>query len=415
MHFLILAVMATAPTSQDNWTAWQGCWRAEGAPADELVCITPDRTGVRVATMVDGVVRDESRIIADGFARQVRPEGCAGNERARWSKDGRRVLLDSDLTCGRDRRTVRGMFVFVAPNEWLSVQSATSGDSVATTIVRFVAADPARATSNAAFVANRGVSDAMFEVDESDVNEAIAHIGETAVQEWMREAGEPFQLGYQTQGTRATSALDQTGRFSNPVQREVVRVVERPVYVHNTYYERPYGWYYSPWGHYHRHHWHWYHRPVVVVRLPIVIYRNHHYRRDWYVHRVRYDRDRYDRRDYGRNDRDRYDRDRYDRDNDYRSGRATRDGYSSGRRATSPNQGRTDTPVSPRTETRRETRDSPSSDRQVTRRATRGTRASSAPPQRSSGSVQPQRSSGTTQRATTATRTAKSRGTARSN
>ena len=377
MHFLILAVMATAPTSQDNWTAWHGCWRAESAPANELVCITPDREGVRVATMVGGTVRDESRIVADGFARQVRPEGCTGNERARWSNDGRRVLLDSDVTCGRDRRSVRGMFVFVAPNEWLSVQSATSGDSVATTVVRFVAAEPGRGASNAA-----------FDVDEADVNEAIAHIGETAVQEWMREAGEPFQLGYQTQGTRTTSALDQTGRFSNPVQREVVRVVERPVYVHNTYYERPYGWYYSPWGHYHRHHWHWYHRPVVVVRLPIVIYRNHHYRRDWYVHRVRYDRDRYDRRDYGRNDRDRYDRDRrdrdrYDRDNDHRDGRVTRDGYSGGRRATSTNQGRTDTPVNPRTETRAETR--------------RDTR-----------------SSGTTQRATT-TRTAKSRGTARGN
>ena len=339
MKFLALALplIAVTPAAAEsysqnpNWSAWYGCWQAEGAPAGELVCIAPMNNGVRIATLVDGSVRDESTVIADGASRAVQSVGCSGTERARWSSDRRRVFLESDVACGASgRRSVRGLFAFVAPDAWISVQSATEGDSVATRVVRFTAADPRGMPAiAAAFGARSSFSDALLDVEEADVNEAVSHIGAEAAQEWMRMAGEPFELGYNAQDRGTGSALEQVGRMSNPVVvREVVRVVERPVYVYDSYYDR-YRWSYSPWG-YHYHGWHWY-RPVVVVRWPIVIHRNTYYRRDYW----RYDRDRYGRYDYDRYRRDRYDNsDRRGRDDDRYDnsrGRLTRDGYSSGR------------------------------------------------------------------------------------
>jgi hypothetical protein len=374
------------------WSAWFGCWQAEGAPASELVCVSPADNGVRVTTVIDGAVREESRLIADGMARAVQQAGCRGTERARWSSDGQRVFLDSEVSCGNEpSRAVRGLFAFVAADEWVSVQTATQGDSVATRIVRFRAADRVPA-GMAAFNASRVISDAMFDVEESDVAEAVEVIGAAAAQEWMRAAGEPFQLAYQTQEPATSSALAQIGRMSNPVEvKEVVRVVERPVYVHHHTYYVDRHWHYSPWG-YRYYGWRWIHRPLIVVRWPIVIHRNHHY------HRTRFwDRDRY----YGGRDRDWRDRD----DDRNRGGRVTRDGYTSGRDRTEPapepNRARAEAPRS--------------NDTPVIRQAsTRTPRASSGTPQRSSTTSRASESRGSTSRGTpsrgTTSRTARARG-----
>lgn len=385
---------ATESFSQNpNWSAWLGCWQAEGAPANQLVCIAPADGGVKMTTLIDGAVRAESRIVADGSVRPVQSVGCSGNESAKWSSDRRRVFLESDVACGSSgRRTVRGMFAFVAPDAWISVQSATDGDSVATRVVRFTAVEPRSVPASAASFAGRGsFNDVLLDVDETDVNEAVAQIGAEAAQEWMRSAGEPFELGYQGQDGGNGSALEQVGRMSNPVAvREVVRVVERPVYVRDYYYDRyyydPFYWHYSPWG-YHYRGWYW-HRPYVHVHFPIVVFRNSHYRRDYW--RYDYDRNRRDRYDYNRRDRD--------RDDDWRNrddsrGRVTRAGYSSGReRSVEPNRERTVEPTRERTvETNRARSAVPRSTtpQRSTPQVSRGsgtTSRASAPPQRSSGS-----------------------------
>jgi hypothetical protein len=378
LSLLAAAVSASTPASFqqiESWSAWRGCWQAEGAPPNEIVCISLADGGVRISTLVAGAVREESRITADGLGRAIRSDGCTGTERARWSSDGSRVFLTSELTCGPTRRTVRGMFAFVAPDEWISVQTATEGDSIATRMVRFLAVEPERLPAAATSFASRyAFSDALLTVDDSDVSEAVEQIGALAAQEWMRAAGEPFEVGYANQNRAAGSALEQVGRLSNPVVvSEVVRVVERPVYVHTTYVTDRYYRYYSPWGHYHHYGWRWYHRPLVVVRLPILIHRNHNYHRDYW----RYDRDRYDRDRYDRYDRDRYDRDRShrDRDHDGRGGRVTRGGYANGGQRTSaenatPNRARIENRSAP----------PPAATRQAVGRAPRA----SAPPQRTS-------------------------------
>jgi hypothetical protein len=248
----------------------------------------------------------------------------------RWSKDRKRVFLESDVACGTaGRRTLRGMFAFVAPDMWISVQSASAGDSIATRVVRFSAADRRGLPAGVASFAARGTfSDVLLDVEEGDVNEAIAQIGAEAAQEWMRLAGEPFQLGYQGQERANGSALEQVGRMSSSTEvREVVRIVERPVYVRDYYYDYDrYHWHYSPWAyHYHGYYgWSW-HRPFFHVHFPIVVFRNSHYRRDYW--RYDYSRNRRGGWDNDRWDNDRWDDDRHDRDR----GRVTRAGYSSGR------------------------------------------------------------------------------------
>jgi hypothetical protein len=397
-------------SQQDNsWSAWRGCWQADGAPAGEIVCIAHADGGVRIATLIDGAVRDESRIIADGFARPIRNEGCTGTERAHWSSDGRRVFLDSDLRCGSAARRVRGMFAFVAPDEWMSVQTATEGDSVATRVVRFLAVEPNGLPAAAAsFATRRTFSEALLAIDEEDVAEAVERIGSPAVQEWMRASGEPFQLGYNAQSASTSSALAQVGRMSNPVVvREVVHVVERPVYVHHTYVTDRHHWhYYSPWGHHH-HGWHWTHRPLVVVRFPLIIHRNHNYRRDY----------------YSRRDRDGW---RGDRDDDWRGGRATRSGYTSGRDRATPQRSVPDR-VAPGVVTDRSARERATPNRATPARVAPGvstrerdtprsavTRTSSTRPPTARGAssparerAAPQRSSGTSRGVVT--RTAKTR------
>ena len=409
---LAAATPAAAASHSQNpdWSAWRGCWQAEGAPANEVVCITPSGAGVRITTLIDGSVRDESTVVADGRSRPVQSVGCSGSERARWSSDRRRVFLESDVVCGASgKRSVRGLFAFVAPDEWISVQTATEGDSVATRVVRIRAAEQRSVPGGIASLTGRSTfDDAWLDIDEADVNEAVAQLGAEAAHEWMRLAGEPFELGYAAQGRGHGSALEQVGRMSNPVVvREVVRVVERPVYVYDTHYDRHTHWHYSPWGH-HYHGWHW-HRPIVVVRWPVVIHRNTHYRRDYW----RYDRDRYGRYDYNRGRRDHYDNDGWrgrDNERDDSRGRVTRAGYSSGRDRNVSNPVRTESPPQ---------RTSPAATRESTRSAIPRETAGSNSRDTSRASVaressrttsragSPQRSTGSSRG--TATRTARAR------
>jgi hypothetical protein len=332
---LATAISAGAPTSiqQDGpWSAWRGCWQAEGAPANEIVCIADANGGVRISTFVAGEVREESRIVADGVGRPIQEQGCTGTERAQWSSDGLRVFLDSEVTCGgAARRVVRGMFAFVAPDEWISVQTAIEGDSIATRAVRFAAVEAARLPAGANSFASRNIYPAaLLAVDEADVSEAVEKIGALAAQEWMSAAGTPFEVRYGNQNRGAASALEQVGRMSNPVViRDVVHVVERPVYVYHPYVtDNYYHWRYSPWGHY-RYGWRWLHRPLVVLHLPIIIHRNSGYHRDYWRYRNHHSR-----------------RDRDD-DNDWRGGRATRSGYTSGRERAAPDRARSDTRETP--------------------------------------------------------------------
>src|SRR5688500_5006211 len=82
---LVPSQAAAQSTNTDpNWTPWYGCWRAEAATPGEHLCIVPEGAGVRMATVQQGEVRAETRVITDGRARRVDTASCDGTELAHW-------------------------------------------------------------------------------------------------------------------------------------------------------------------------------------------------------------------------------------------------------------------------------------------------------------------------------------------
>lgn len=372
-----LTISSTAASAQHpGWLPWHGCWRADGAPVTELLCIVPDGAGVRMVTLESGTILGESRVITDGRARPVQQEGCSGTEQAQWSADGHRVFLSSDLVCeGGLTRKVSGIFSITGLTEWVSAQSVTIDGKTATRSLRYTAVQTSNVPASLLSALNTSPSvrvaareAALAAITEQDIDEAINFVDPAAVQEWLGATGQPYQLANETQepGVPSASALELVGgvAYAEPyVQREVVHVVERPTYVHHTTYVHsvrscwdPFvsGWVsfgyglgvgvtysdcgrrhysrYSPWG-YDLYGWRFVHAPLVFIRSgprivrPIIV--RGHRDRDYY--RDRYGRD-YDRRGIPVVRRDRDDDD--DRIN--RGGRATREGYTSGRAVARP-------------------------------------------------------------------------------
>ena len=341
---LCLSALAAIPsistaqeTRESGWLAWQGCWRATEAPAGEYLCVVPEGPGVRMVTVAGGAVRAEARVFTDGRARVVRQDACNGTELAHWSADGRRVFLTSDLTCEENlTRKVNGVFVFTGPTEWLSVQSVTVGDQVATRTVRYQAIEPSDVPASIARVFNDPTARraarlaALAPVTTDDVGEAVGAVDASVVEAWLAAIGRSALLGeiqpvmVTEEPVVQTSALTiVNGSTSYDAPREIVHVVEQPTHVHTTYVNvvrscwdpffsgyvfgvgglhlgyghthcggRYYSWY-SPWG-YDLYGWRYVSSPVVIVRSGPTFIRRPVIIRNPYPNR-RYDsRDRYD-------------------------------------------------------------------------------------------------------------------------
>jgi hypothetical protein len=132
---------APAAAASSGWQAWLGCWRpvGEAAPADALVCVVPgqDAQSVRMISLEDGAIIEESVMRADGTARPVTDGGCTGTESAAWSQDGRRVFVRTELDCDGMRRTSTGVIAMIAENEWVDVQAVEIAGQHAARSVRY--------------------------------------------------------------------------------------------------------------------------------------------------------------------------------------------------------------------------------------------------------------------------------------
>lgn len=293
---------AQAQSSGYGWAAWYGCWHAQGAPANEQLCIARDGDGVRMITVVDGVKREETRVVADDQWHDVVQDNCRGVQRARWSTDRRRVFLNAELKCGSVQRASSGVLAFTDDARWVSAQAITVDGQTGTRSTQYELVRDDGASGRSARIA------AARRVTEADIDEAADYIHEAAVQEWLVASGEEYEIAL-------GSALDMLDRGST---RTII--VERPVYIERSYsYGHRYCPRYSPWGYdlfgwrvyrpvlfIHRHHHHYAPRPPIIIR--------HEGNR----HRDYRDRD-YRDRDY-RDNRDR----RAERD----PARVTRNGYS---------------------------------------------------------------------------------------
>jgi hypothetical protein len=133
------AERAAAPAVQidSRFASWLGCWRLDDdlAGTGARMCITPDKSGVRLQTVVGTNKGIDELVIPDGVTRPIADAECKGSEQAEWSSDGARIFRTSDVTCGKEApRTIKTV-AFMAPGpSWIIVQHVSG--AAANTSVR---------------------------------------------------------------------------------------------------------------------------------------------------------------------------------------------------------------------------------------------------------------------------------------
>ena len=116
---------STTPKLDARFNPWLGCWRLEDdlAGTGARMCITPDRGGVRLQTLVGTHRGIDELVIADGVARPIVDAECKGTERAEWSNDGTRVFRTTEVTCKNESpRVIKSVAFLAAGPMWINVQ-----------------------------------------------------------------------------------------------------------------------------------------------------------------------------------------------------------------------------------------------------------------------------------------------------
>jgi uncharacterized membrane protein YgcG len=128
---------APAATPADaRFAGWLGCWRLDDdlAGTGARMCVTPDKGGVRLQTIVGTNKGIDELVIADGVSRPITDPECKGNEQAEWSKDNGRVFRTTNVTCGKDpARTIKTV-TFMAPGPALIHVQHVVGDAATASV-----------------------------------------------------------------------------------------------------------------------------------------------------------------------------------------------------------------------------------------------------------------------------------------
>lgn len=197
----------TAPPSAQKMDArfngWLGCWRLEDdiAGTGARMCITPDRTGVRLQTLVGTHRGIDELVIADGVTRSIVDTACKGTEIAEWSNDGQRVFRTTEVTCNNEGKRVIKSVAFLAPGPmWINVQHV-SGET-ATANVRAqryrraanqTLADGSKAAQPAA---RTPLGDVRWSIE--DVIEASNRLPAEALQAALSDVSQKFNISKRT-------------------------------------------------------------------------------------------------------------------------------------------------------------------------------------------------------------------------
>lgn len=124
------------PPADARFAGWLGCWRLDEdlAGTGARMCVTPDKGGVRLQTIVGTNKGIDELVIADGVSRPITDPECKGNEQAEWSKDNGRVFRTTNVTCGKDpARTIKTV-TFMAPGPALVHVQHVIGDSATASV-----------------------------------------------------------------------------------------------------------------------------------------------------------------------------------------------------------------------------------------------------------------------------------------
>ena len=208
-----------APTAQVDarFAAWLGCWRLDDdlAGTGARMCITPDKGGVRLQTVVGTQRGIDELVIPDGVARPISDSECTGTERAEWSKDGARIFRNTDVTCGKEApRKVESVAFMATGPAWINVQHVSgklSNESVNVQRYRRAfnqqLADGTLAPQADAQLAARTTPEVTtWGVD--DVIEGSSKVPVAVMQAALSEAHHPFDLNKKTLISLAENGVD---------------------------------------------------------------------------------------------------------------------------------------------------------------------------------------------------------------
>jgi hypothetical protein len=200
---------ATTPAVQVDarFAAWLGCWRLDDdlAGTGARMCITPEKGGVRLQTLVGTQKGIDELVIPDGVARPITDAECKGTERAEWSADGARVFRTTDVTCGKEApRTVKSVAFMAAGPSWIGVQHVSgvaANTSVRVQRYRRAAnqnlADGRKAQQPDASLTTRTTPE-MTRWSVEDVVEASSKVPAEVVQAALSEVHQGFELNRKT-------------------------------------------------------------------------------------------------------------------------------------------------------------------------------------------------------------------------
>ncbi len=237
-------VAPAAPAAQVDarFAGWLGCWRLD----DDLtgtgarMCITSEKDGVRLQTIVGTNKGIDELVIPDGQTRPIADSECKGTERAEWSNDDARVFRITDVTCGKEAPRVVKTVAFMAPGPaWINVQhvsGAAANTSVRVQRYRRAAnqklADGSTAQQPDANAASRTAA-AQTKWSIEDVIEASAKLPAEAVQAALTELHHGFELNRKTlvaldEGGVSESVIDLMVALTYPQKFVVERAAAAP-------------------------------------------------------------------------------------------------------------------------------------------------------------------------------------------
>ena len=189
-----------------RWAPWVGCWQAvDETAAAPLLCAVPlaGQAAIEMLTVIDGQVVSRESIFADGQLHAVSREECEGWETAEFSRDSRRIYLQTELTCGAGQsRTSTGVMSWVSPFEWMDVRTMEmNGQSVPLAIRYRLASEAAfRAAGQGNLLTTQGGDVRIARwvgavpLTLADVIDATENVSAETVKVWIVERGERFAL-----------------------------------------------------------------------------------------------------------------------------------------------------------------------------------------------------------------------------
>ncbi len=128
---------AAAEQVDARFAAWLGCWRLDDdlAGTGARMCITPEKGGVRMQTVVGTQRGIDELVIPDAVAHPDRRRRMQGHRARRVVGDGARMFRTTTVTCGTEApRTIKSV-AFLAPGpSWINVQHVSG--TAANTAVR---------------------------------------------------------------------------------------------------------------------------------------------------------------------------------------------------------------------------------------------------------------------------------------